>query len=263
MKKYRLMICLLLLASSCSNDKPSKNKIKSGEDKKTIFELFGAEDYKSESADIEPIWGHRFQVSGDFNADGVQDTLKEHFYSHRDHKETNKYFSGIDDALILYDSVDARVCQSFLLCSNPKLDTVPIGGVLGPLWLRNEGDLDGDGGDELSFVESYPQQSSMNECVIASFKNGKWKILYRFEIREWQFPPLPQAGKTYGLFGGESQYTIDVSDSVNLQLQKQLDDFPGLITKLKDGKIEVQTFNSEMIDTTLVVDLSKPIIHYK
>ncbi|CAN5419204.1 hypothetical protein BH11BAC3_BH11BAC3_19860 [soil metagenome] len=212
---------------------------------------------KINPADIKPIWGYRFQIMGDFDADGMQDTLREHFYSKRDHRETNKYFSGIDDVWILYDSAYARDCNSFFLCNNPKFDTIPIKGIFGPLWLRNEGDIDKDGGDEISFVESKPQQSSMNHCIILSFKNGKWEEIYRFSVREWQFPPLPQAGKAYGLFGVSGSYSVDDNDTTNLKLQKQYDEFPGLITKLRTGNVKIQTFTSEANDTTLILDLSK------
>ena len=47
--------------------------------------------------EIKPIWGHRFKISGDFDSDGQQETLTEFYYSHRDQKETNKYFKGIED----------------------------------------------------------------------------------------------------------------------------------------------------------------------
>lgn len=43
--------------------------------------------------------------------------------------------------------------------------------------------------------------------------------------------------------------------SINGQLQKQMNEFPGLITKLGKGKIKVETFSSEAIDTNEVIDL--------
>lgn len=45
------------------------------------------------------------------------------------------------------------------------------------------------------------------------------------------------------------------NDSINGQLQKQMDEFPGLISKLGKGKIKVETLNSEAINTTEVIDL--------
>jgi hypothetical protein len=206
---------------------------------------------------IKPIFGYRFKVRGDFNGDGIFETFTEHFYSERDHRETNKYYTGIDDAWVFYDSAYKRECISFCLCSNPNLDTIPIGGVLGPIWFKNEGDLDGDGGDEISCVPSRAQQSSINHCYILSFKHRKWKEIYRFEIREWQIPPLPQAGKTYGLWGASGTYAASYDDSLNKEIEKQFNSFPGFIKKLKNGKIKIQTFTHIALDTTLILDLRR------
>lgn len=200
------------------------------------------------------IWGHRFKISGDFDGDGQQETLTEFYYSHRDQKETNKYFKGIEDVWVLYDSANVRKCQSFLLCNNPKLDTIPVSGILGPIWLKNEGDLDGDGGDEVSYVASSPQQSSINFCHLLSYKKNRWKELYNFEIREWQIPPLPQAGKTYGLMGSDGLYETD-DDSLNQELIKAFNAFPGFVTKMKDGKVKIYTFTEMAEDTVVVLDL--------
>jgi len=206
---------------------------------------------------IQPIWGYRFQIIGDFDGNGIKDTLNEHFYSSRDKKETNKYYSGINDQFRLYDSVFARECVSYFLCNDSKFDTVPVSGIFGPLWMKNEGDLDKDGCDDISFVESLPQQSSMNHCMIISFKKGKWEEIYRFAVYEWEFPPLPDAGKTYGLFGMDGSYTTANNDSINQLLQEQFDAFPGLIKKLRSGNVEISTRTPELNDTILKLDLSK------
>ena len=207
--------------------------------------------------DIKPVFGYRFQIKGDFDGDGKMETLQEHFYSRRDKKETNKYFTGIDDVWILYDSVHKRDCISYMISNNHKLDTIPVWGFFGPIFLRNEGDLDSDGGDEISYVPSLEQQSSVNSCHILSFKKGKWKELYKFVIREWQLPPLPEAGKTYGLFGMDGNYTVGENDTINQELLKQYNMFPGFITKLRNGKIKVKTFTPLADDTTVIVDLRK------
>lgn len=203
----------------------------------------------------QQIWGHRFKISGDFDGDGQQETLTEFYYSHRDQKETNKYFKGVEDVWVLYDSAEVRKCQSFLLCSNSKLDTIPVSGILGPIWLKDEGDLDGDGGDEISYVASQPQQSSVNFCHLLSYKKNRWKELYTFEIREWQIPPLPQGGKTYGLMGSDGLYETDEDDSLNQELVKAFNAFPGFVTKMKDGKVKIYTFTEMAEDTVVVLDL--------
>ncbi len=202
----------------------------------------------------KPISGYRFQIVGDFDGNGINDTLNEQFYSLRDKKETNKYYSDIDDVWVLYDSVSARKCISYFI-SNSKLDTLKFGGVLGPIWIKNEGDLDNDGGDEISIVESLAQQSSTNQCKILSYKKGKWSVMYSFTVREWQFPPLPQAGKNYGNFGVNDVYA-STDDSLNNEIEKQMKNFKGLIQKSPTGKIAIQTFTPEVTDTIIFIDLT-------
>lgn len=217
--------------------------------------LNSSKNFSPDQPENQQIWGHRFKISGDFDGDGLQETLTEFYYSHRDQKETNKYFKGVEDVWVLYDSAEVRKCQSFLLCSNSKLDTIPVSGILGPIWLKNEGDLDGDGGDEVSYVASYPQQSSINFCCLLSYKKNQWKELYTFEIREWQIPPLLQAGKTYGLMGSDGLYETANDDSLNQELVKAFNAFPGFVTKLSNGEVKIYTVTEMAEDTVMVLDL--------
>lgn len=257
---YLITFTLLLSCNYSASEKGSDTRVAGNNNSQldTIkMDTTKLDKQKINLAGIKPVFGYRFTITGDFDGNGIQEVFKEHFYSNRDHKETNKFFSGIDDVWILYDSVEKRDCSSYLLCGNSKFDTIPVGGIFGPLWLKNEGDLDKDGKDEISYVQSLPQQSSFNHCNILSFKNGKWKEIYSFEIREWQIPPLPQGGKTYGLMGMDGSYMVGDNDSINKLFQKEFNDFPGFIIKLKSGKIKVQTFTPFAEDTTLILDLTK------
>lgn len=111
------------------------------------------------------------------------------------------------------------------------------------------------GGDEVSYVASYPQQSSINFCHLLSYKKNQWKELYTFEIREWQIPPLPQAGKTYGLMGSDGLYETNDDDNLNQELVKAFNAFPGFMTKMKDGKVKIYTFTDMAEDAVIVLNL--------
>jgi hypothetical protein len=85
-----------------------------------------SQDWKTDSVFIQtlkPITGYRFVITGDFNGDGVKETLTEHYISRIDSKETNKYYEGLD-----YDrSVTAAIHKdpfSFVTCSNRLIDTL-------------------------------------------------------------------------------------------------------------------------------------------
>ena len=204
-----------------------------------------------------PIMGYRFTLIGDFNGDGKKDTFIEHFYSEVEHQETNKFFSGKEDIYDLDKIKNRKEVRSFFLCSNPSIDTLYAGGVIGPLFIKNEGDLDGDGGDEIGYVPSLPQMSSMNEYYVLSLKHNEWVVLYSFEIREWELPPLPEAGRSYGLFGSDGMYHV-MDDSMNREIEKNLETFHDLLKKLKGGRIKVKTFTKEVEDTFVIVNL-KPL----
>ncbi len=207
---------------------------------------------------IKPVMGYRFVIRGDFDGDGRQDTLTEHFTSLLNGKETNKYYDSLDS----YEQLVALTVQkdpaSFVSSNTKSIDTLFIsagGQLLGLAYLKNEGDLDGDGGDEVSYVVDAADWSSINTCYIMSFKHHKWKELYNFGIWDWQIPPLPQFTAQYGPFGVAGMMSTVGNDTINAQLQKQLDAWPGFVKKICNNKIRV-TFRNENADMdTMVVDL--------
>ncbi|MGG9961194.1 hypothetical protein [Ferruginibacter sp. SUN106] len=115
--------------------------------------------------DIKPVFGYRFIISGDFDGDGKKEQLIEHFFSGVDNKETNKFYEGLSD----YDQLVALTVKkdpvSFVLSDNKNIDTLGISStsqLLGLSFLKNEGDLNGDGTDEVSYVVNWASWSSVN-----------------------------------------------------------------------------------------------------
>lgn len=213
---------------------------------------------KKVPSNIKPVPGHRFVIKGDFDGDGKQETLTEHYISLIDRQETNKGYDNLPE----YDQLVALTVKkqpyAFVTDSKPATDTLRISSepqMLGLSYLKNEGDLDGDGADELSYVIDWADYSSLNTWYIVSYKNKQWKELYSFPIWDWQLPDLPQSVNQYGLFGQEGKIAVPENDTFNVMLQKQFDAFPGLVKKMGGGKIRVIYRSKDASQDTMVVDL--------
>jgi len=211
---------------------------------------------------LVPVMGYRFVVTGNFKGDGKIDTLTEHYFSKLTGKETNKAYDSLEDYDTLVSLTVNKDPYSFVLCNDKTIDTLNITDnpqLLGLSWLHNEGDLDGDGGDELSYVIDWADWSSVNTCHIVSYKNGKWVELFSFMMHDWQLPQLPQMVSGFGMFGLDGVATIAHNDSLNKQIEDTLKAFPGLITKLKNGKIEIASYTNDFAgDSALVFNLKHP-----
>jgi hypothetical protein len=211
---------------------------------------------------LVPVMGYRFVVTGNFKGDGKIDTLTEHYFSRVTGKETNKAYDSLEDYDTLVSLTVHKDPYSFVLCNDKTIDTLHIADtpqLLGLSWLHNEGDLDGDGGDELSYVVNWADWSSMNTYHIVSFKNGKWVELFSFMMHDWQLPQLPQMVSGFGILGLDGITTIAHNDSLNKQIEDTLKAFPGMVTKLKNGKIRIASYSSDYSDdSSLVFNLKHP-----
>lgn len=210
------------------------------------------------SEKISPVFGYRFALVGDFNGDNKQDTLKEYFFSERDQKETNKFYGTDAKFEVFVDSTISKQPYSFMTCDNCAIDTLRIaktGQLLGVSYIKNEGDLNGDGTDEVSYVVNWADWSSTNTCHLMTYKQGKWKELYAFGIWDWQLPNLPNAISQYGLFGLDNIKINTENDTLSQRQEKELLAFEGFITKIKNNHIRVRFRNDEAMEDTAVVDL--------
>lgn len=244
------LIVVILLVCSCNH--VNSDKQKTGNYTKLKARV------KPKSSEVKkpvPVWGYRFVVTGDFNGDGIKDTLTEHYFSGKTHKETNKFYVNAD-----YDydlkMADEQKTYSFITCSNPAIHKLDVAkeNNFGLLYLKNEGDLDGNGTDEISLVRNKADFSSLNEYSIMTYKNNKWVTLYWFPIWEWQLPQLPEVSNQYGLFG-IGGVVITNSDTTNQRLLKELTSFSGLAKKVRKNKIQIIYRSKEISVDTIIVKL--------
>lgn len=209
---------------------------------------------------IKPVFGYRFVISGDFDGDGKKEKLTEHFISSLDYKETNKFYDSLIDYEQLVDLTVQKEPISFVLSNNNRIDTLQIssgGQLLGVSYLKNEGDLNGDGTDEVSYVVHIADWSNFNTWHIMTYHKNKWKELYSFSIWDWQIPDLPQTYNQYGLFGLEQKIINTTNDTINRLIEKEIKSFKGLIKKISTNKIQIIFRNDESMLDTMVVNLKK------
>ena len=182
----------------------------------------------SKKDSLKPILGHRFEIYGDFNGDGISDTLTEHYFDGNKKVETNKFYENIE-----YDSLVSITIKknpiSFVTSTDQKIDTLKIysgghGQLLGLSYLKNEGDLNNDGTDEVSYVIDWADWSNLNTWHLMTFKNKKWTELYSFKIWDWLIP-------------------------------ENLNEFKGLIKPINKNEIQVIYMNEEAIQDTIIINL--------
>lgn len=214
MKKWVFLLTILL--QNCSNPKPEPTKIS----------------FNTRQATQTPD-SNQFQILekeviiGDFDGDGIEDSLQETFISLIDSANIPKYYFETQEAFEKKQREIYGLKPNLTLSSsNPKIKELLLSQhkqILGTSWLQNEGDLNNDGNDEISVVIDWADWSSVNFCLIYTYKNEKWIELLKFEIRDWEFFE---------------------------------DNFNGFIINLGHGKILVKTFDEEVMSIEKEVDLN-------
>lgn len=151
-------------------------------------------------AQSKPIWGDRMKVIGDFDGDGAQDTLYERYISRVTGKETNKDYDWSASGEVGEECCDWLFYkQKWIADKDPlvrlesknpaikRFDVESGGCQNGFDYLKNVGDLNGDGTDEIAYYIYDVDMSMMNSCALATYKNGQWKEVYHWDIMELDF----------------------------------------------------------------------------
>jgi len=247
--RFIILLPILVLLFSCDYS------IKKTREQITI----SANDTLKQDKKLKPVFGYRFIISGDFDGDGKNENLIEHFFSGIDNKETNKFYENLE-----YDDLVELTMKknpySFVLSDNKSIDTLQIsslGQLFGLSYLKNEGDLNDDGTDEVSYVVNFADWSNLNTWHLMTYKNNKWQELYSFPIWDWQLPNLPETTNQYGLFGLDNKIVNSEDAIANNEIVNELKNFKGLVKKIKTNKIQVIYRNEEADEDTIIVDLKK------
>lgn len=102
---------------------------------------------------------------------------------------------------------------------------------MGVDFMKNEGDLNGDGTEELSYVPGLADYSSRNRWYIMTWQHHQWRELYSFPISEIQLP-YPH--------------------------EDSLRHFKGLVRKLGKKHIELIYINEDADWDTMIIHLDRP-----
>jgi len=257
MKTLKTIIIIILISSCQENNNKNLQLNKKGLISNDIDTLKKNE--TKEVLEIVPVFGYRFSIKGDFNGDGKEEILNEHFFSLITNKETNKFYKNAN-----YDELVELTIKkkpfSFLSSNDNMIDTLLISEneqLLGLSFLKNEGDLNEDGTDEISYVINHADWSNMNTWHIITYQNNEWSELYSFSIRDWQIPDIPETSNEYGLFGLVGKIVDKKNDSLTAKKEQLFFEFEGLVKKTDKNKIQIIYMNDESIEETLIIDLSK------
>ena len=212
MTKWTFII--ILLFQSCSNPKPKPTEISSSTKQK-----------------IQAPDSNQFQILekeiiiGDFDGDGTIESLQETFISLLDSSSIPKYYFETQEA---FEKKQREIYQLkpnlTLSSSNPKIEELLLAKhtqILGTAWLKNEGDLNNDGNDEISVVIDWADWSSVNQCMIYTFKNKKWNELLKFQIHDWEFIENSFNGFIINL--GNEKIVIKTFDEEINRIEKEID----------------------------------------
>lgn len=152
-------------------------------------------------------------ITGDFDGDGKEDELKETLISSINNKSIDAFPQLEYDSLVTFIYNQKPVLS--LQTANKNIPDLIITEKVsfGIMWIKNEGDLNNDGSDEISIVIDWADWSQVNSCIVYSMKASKWTEYAKFDIREYQISRDP--------------------------------DFNGFIIETKKGVYEVSTFDSE------------------
>mgnify|MGYP003623370535 CR=1 FL=1 len=229
MKYISAIIFLLVFIFSCNNAQKTNAQNDSASDtivsvSDTVQTVCDEVDANKLTINPQPI-----KVAGRWRNKETIDTLYISLYSRKLNKEIASPLFFIDkceyDRLVGFAvELDPIV---YIFNNNNPTDTLKIenesGQLFGLYFAVNEGDLDGDGLDELLYMVDWADWSSTNTFHIASYKNNKWIDLYSFPVWEWQFD----------------------------------EGYEKVIQKLPENKIMINFKNDEAMEETKIVDLSK------
>lgn len=159
MKQF--LFLLLLISFSCKNSKESFN-------------------YKLEKTKTKSI-------VGDFDGDKIQDTLREIVYSDKSQLQVNEVIAARQYEFDTIANWYVKNNIQYKLFLSKKSPEIFLSNSMGLYFLKNIGDINNDGKDEVALVIDLLDYSRINSCRIYSLCNNKWEILKTIDLHEDSF----------------------------------------------------------------------------
>jgi hypothetical protein len=170
----QIIYILILLGISCSNhSKMNSNKFGIDSIKKVVIPT------------IKYIYLDKLFIIGDFDGDGLKDTLIQNNISGKTKMSIDSFPENQYDSLDRYfDRLEADI---ILKIKNQKTDTLHLGSGSGLFCLINIGDNNNDKKDEIALVVDHCDFTNISTCEIYSLYKTKWIILKTFKVHENAF----------------------------------------------------------------------------
>lgn len=182
-------------------------------------------DSKHSQTDVsETSFTDRLMISGDFDGDGKIDTLTESFISSINGKETNKYADLEYDSLVTLTILKKPISRLISKNLRPLIIDKDNFQLFGLAFLKNEGDIDNNGTDEIGFVIDWADWSNVNSYRIYTYKNNNWTEMLNFEIRDYDIDELNKNKDSQGLLyrnakGDLIAKTYDLGDQIEKKIE--------------------------------------------
>ncbi|MBK7213675.1 MAG: hypothetical protein IPH88_10370 [Bacteroidales bacterium] len=165
----------------------------------------------------------RKSISGNFRGEGTIDTLREVVLSKVDHQEIIYTWNMDYDSLVALTVLSKPVCSLQSHNLKPLLIQTDTWQLFGLSYLKNEGDLNNDGRDELGLVIDWADWSIINTYHLYTYSKKGWKEILNFEIRDTDIDEFKQNGNTKGfiykdLNGELITRTYDQGDQIDKKL---------------------------------------------
>lgn len=161
-------------------------------------------------------------IVGDFDGDGKEDKITETLIS----TENNKSIDALPR--LEYDSLVTMIYKKRpILTIRSENKNIPDLALtkkasFGLLYMKNEGDLDNDGGDEISIVIDWADWSQVNSCIVYSLKQNNWVEYAKFDVREWQISQNPNFKGFISKNNKKDIYEVSTFDSEINEVLKPL-----------------------------------------
>ena len=163
-------------------------------------------------------------ITGDFDGDGVADKMNEVLFSSIDSQSIDMLPNLDYDSLIMWISQKEPVLylkSDNLNIPDLQLTSQPSFGIL---WIKNEGDLNQNGRDEISVVIDWADWSALNHCVIYSLEKDGWRKWVDFPIREWQIHDNPDFNG-FIMMNDKEEYEVLTFDEEGIETIQKLQHF--------------------------------------